>query len=216
MTAIALQPAGTAEGVHAVAGALALGPSALAWMWVRPRPVPELLRASELGFIVWQTLLRDGILRPVWGDVAIPADRAETAEIRATSAQPLVPVRAVVGRAAAVWVHTGGQRPTRIDVLVAPRARRPDPDPGRVTHECALPDRDVVVVGPLRVTTVERTAVDVARWAPAVAAASLIARLERCAGLDPGRAVRLLADLPGHPGIRQARAALAAISTGGT
>lgn len=188
--------------------------TALAWMWRQPVAVPDELHAREVGRVPWQILVRDGIARHVWGTVAIPADVPETPRIRATAVGPLVPPRGVVGRSAAVWVHTGGPRPDRIDVLVAPRARRPDPHPLRVSHESALPAGDVMAVGPLRVTTVERTAVDVARWA-GNDTALLLERLVRGACLDPGRAIRLLDALPGHRGTRDARAALVALARRG-
>lgn len=186
--------------------------TALGWLWRQPCAVPDQLHAHELGSVPWQTLVRDGIARHVWGTVAIAADLPETPDIRATAVLPLVPPRGVVGRAAAVWVHTGGPGPRRIDVLVAPRARRPDPHPLRVPHESALPGRDVVVVGPLRVTTVERTAVDVARWSGPSDAGALLERLVRCAGLDPNGALRLLDGLSGHRGTRAAREALVALA----
>ena len=185
--------------------------TALAWMWRPAVAVPDELRASEVGWVPWQILIRDGIARHVWGTLAIAADTPETPRVRATSVSPLVPARGVIGRSAAVWVHTGGPRPRRIDVLVAPRARRPDPHPQRVAHESALPAGDVVEVGPVRVTTVERTAVDVARWA-GHDAASLLERLVHGAGLDPARAIGLLGTLPGHRGTRDARTALVALA----
>jgi len=185
--------------------------TALAWMWQQPCAIPDQLHALELGAISWQTLIRDGIARHVWGAVAIPADLPETPGVRATAVRYLVPPRGVVGRATAVWVHTGGLRPGRIDVLVAPRARRPDPHPLRVPHECVLPESDVVAVGPLRVTTVERTAVDVARWSGVLDAGRLLERLVQCAGLDPSRALRLLDGLSGHRGTLAARYALVAL-----
>ena len=185
--------------------------TALAWMWRQPVGVPDELHARRVGRVLWQILIRDGIAQHVWDAVAIPADLPETPRIRATAVSWLVPPRGVVGRSAAVWVHTGGPRPGRIDVLVAPRARRPDPHPLRVAHESALPPGDVVAVGPVRVTTVERTAVDVARWA-GKDTAPLLERLVRGAGLDPARAIRLLDALPGHRGTRDARVALVALA----
>ena len=185
--------------------------TALAWLWRPPVAVPDELHATEVGWVPWQILIRDGIARHVWGAIAIAADTPETPRIRATSVSPLVPARGVIGRSAAVWVHAGGPRPGRIDVLVAPRARRPDPHPLRVAHESALASGDVVAVGPVRVTTVERTAVDVARWA-GHDAASLLERLVHGAGLDPGRALDVLDTLPGHRGARDARAALGALA----
>ena len=188
------------------------GTSALSWLCEPAPALPELLSAAELGPVTWQALIIDKIAWYVWGEVAIPADRAETPGARATATRPLVPPRAVVGRAAAVWVHTGGPRPVRIDVLVAANGRRPDPHPQRVPHECALPAADVVGVGPLRVTSVERTAVDVARWLAAEAAGPLLERLTVRAGLEPARALKLLDALPGHRGNRAARSTLDALA----
>ena len=189
-------------------------PTALEWMWRRSRAIPELLHVVELGSVPWQALIRDGIAWRVWGDVAIGADVPETPGIRATAVRPLVPTRGVVGRAAAVWVHTGGSRPGRIDVLVAPRARRPDPHPLRVPHECVLPGSHILVLGALRVTTVVRTAVDVARWSAPHDAGVLLERLVRYAALDPDEALVLLDGLPGHRGTRGAHNALVALARG--
>jgi hypothetical protein len=147
----------------------------------------------------------------VWGDLAIPADRPETPAARAAAVRPLVPARAVVGREAAVWVHTGGPRPERIDVLVAPNARRPDPHPQRVPHECEVRADEEERVGPLRVTTVERTAVDLARWGPGPEAATLLERLVDLGGLDPRGALARLDALAGHRGVHTATARLAAL-----
>lgn len=182
--------------------------TALAWMRQPPASVPERFDRQQIGPVLWQALLRDGITTHVWGDVAIPADRVETAEIRAAALEGLVPRRGVVGRAAAAWVHTGGPRPARIDVLVAPHARRPDPHPQRVPHECVLPAHDVVARGPLRVTTVERTAIDVARWSREPETTRVLERLALLGGLDPARAVDRLGELAGHRGVNEAAAAL--------
>lgn len=201
------RPAAPAPIVALPAPIVAL-PSPLAWLRPPPLVVPDVLSAPDVGPVAWQALLRDRVTRLVFGEVAIAADRPESPAVRATAALPLVPPRGVIGRAAAVWVHAGGPRPERIDVMVAANGRRPDPHPLRVPHECALPECDVVGVGPLRVTSVERTAVDVARWLPAQAATPLLARLADRAGLDPGRALGLLATLPGHRGKRVARSRL--------
>lgn len=189
--------------------------TALGWLWHGSPAVPEWFDAREVGPVLWQTLIRDGLAVPVWGHLAVPADRPPTPEVRALAVRALVPPRGVVGRASAVWVHTGGARPTRIDVLVAPQARRPDPHPQRVPHECVLPADDVVGVGPLRVTTVERTAIDVARWSRGPETGVLLARLVRLARLDPARALSRLDALPGHRGVVEARAALRAVERSG-
>lgn len=207
---MALATAPTRTGPSAPVIAL---PSPLAWLRPPPLVVPDVVSAADVGPIVWQALLRDRVTRLVFGDVAIAADRPESPAVRATAALALVPPRGVIGRAAAVWVHAGGPRPDRIDVLVRANGRRPDPHPLRAPHECALPESDVVGVGPLRVTSVERTAVDVARWLPAQAATPLLTRLADRAGLDPARALGLLAALPGHRGKRVARSRLRTLRT---
>ena len=154
--------------------------------WLRPPAVllPDAVRVDDVGPVGWQVLLRDGALEPVWADVAAPAGRPAGPAVRALAVRSLVPPRAVLGREGAVWLHTGGAVPLRFDVLVEPKVRRPSPHPVRVPHECALPESDVVRVGVVRVTTVPRTALDVARWLPERRAHELLRRLLRYAGPD--------------------------------
>ncbi|GAA2723810.1 hypothetical protein [Cellulomonas aerilata] len=182
--------------------------SALAWLVQPPAPVPDGVRASDVGPTAWQVLLHEGALHPVWGAVATPADRSPTPAVRATALRPLVPPRAVVGRAAAVWVHTGGPLPDRFDVLVEPRARRPSPHPLRVPHEVPLPDGDVVRLGDVRATTVLRTALDLARWLPEHESVPLLVRLVDHAGLDVTAALHALGGQPGQRYAERARATL--------
>ncbi len=146
--------------------------------------MPDCVRVDDVGPVTWQTLLRDGVLVPVWGDVAVPAGRPAGPDVRALAVRCLVPPRAVLGRAAAVWVHAGGPQPARFAVLVAPKVRRPSPHPARVPHECPLPAGDVVRLGDVAVTTVGRTAVDVARHLPEDEAVVLLRRLAAHTGLD--------------------------------
>jgi hypothetical protein len=183
--------------------------TALSWLHPRPVTVPDGVVADDVGVTAWQVLLRDGVLRPVWGAVATPADRSPTPAVRAAALRPLVPPRAVVGRAAAVWVHTGGPLPERFDVLVPPRARRPSPHPLRIPHESSLPAADVAGLGVVRVTTVLRTALDVARWVPRADAVPLLRRLTDHAGLDLTAAQRHLDGASGQRYVERARVTLA-------
>ncbi|WNB87351.1 hypothetical protein [Cellulomonas sp. ATA003] len=172
---------------------------------LRPGPtaLPDHVRMADVGPVGWQVLVRDGVLRPVWGDVAAPAAVPPGPHVRARAVRPLVPPRAVLGRAGAVWVHADGPVPPRFDVLVAPRVRRPAPHPLRVPHECPLPPADVVRLGGVAVTTVERTAVDVARHLPLDEAVTLLVRLAVHARLDLRAALRAAAELgPRHGGPR--------------
>lgn len=169
------------------------------WM---PRPAPDPpdeIVATDVGEPTCHALLRDGVTRVVWGDLTVPADVPLSSSLRAAAFRTLVPARAVVGRAAAVWVHTGAHPPRRVDVLVPPRSRRPDPHPRRSTHECALPDADVLDLGGIRVTTVQRTGLDVARWCPPAQALPLLVALGS-SGFDPVRARAGLARLSGYAG----------------
>ncbi|PVU81116.1 hypothetical protein DDP54_17335 [Cellulomonas sp. WB94] len=157
-------------------------------------------------------MIRDGITRLIRADLTIPADVVATPELRLASLAELVPARCVVGRQAALWVHTGAHEPLRVAVLVGPRVRRPDPHPGRTTHECELTDDDVVALGALRATAVQRTGVDLARWFPADEALRLLEPL--CdAGFDAAAALRSLDTLGGYAGVRNARDTLARIAS---
>jgi hypothetical protein len=94
-------------------------------------------------------------------------------------------------------------------VLVPPRARRPSPHPLRIPHESPLPAVDVARLGEVRVTTVARTALDVARWVPRELAVPLLRRLADDAGLDVAATVRDLDRVPGRRFADRARATLA-------
>ncbi|KQY44099.1 hypothetical protein [Cellulomonas sp. Root137] len=175
----------------------------------RPVPpvLPRTLSRADVGAAAWFGLLRDGVVRIVWGEVAIAADLADTPELRAVALAPLVPARGVVGRRAAAWVHTGSFSPVRVDVLVRTGGRRTDPHPERLAAEADLPPHDVVRVGRLRVTTVQRTGTDLARMLPRDEAVPLLTGL-REVGFDPERALEQLAELRGQRGVRLARSTL--------
>lgn len=178
-----------------------------------PRPAPPLpleILPSDVGEPTYTALVRDGVTRSVWGDLTVPSDVPVDRRLRAAAFRGLVPGRAVVGRRSAVWVHTGEHPPRRVDVLVPPRSRRPDPHPSRTTYECALPAGDVVDLGGLRVTTVQRTGLDVARWCTAADARDLLASLLR-AGFDVASAREELTRLPGYAGTLAAAAVLASL-----
>ena len=180
-----------------------------------PRPsnaeAPDRVLPDLLGAVAHRAMLRDGITLVVRGDLTIPADVAATPELRLASLAPLVPARCVVGRQAAVWVHTGAHEPQRVAVLVGPRVRRPDPHPGRTTHECELTDTDVVSLGAVRATSVQRTGLDIARWFPADQAQKLLGSLGD-AGFDAAAALRTIDALGGYAGVRDARATLARVA----
>jgi hypothetical protein len=172
-----------------------------------PTALPSIVRRQDVGAAAWHALVRDRVVRPLWGDVAVAADLDDTPALRSAALADLVPRRGVVGRCSAAWVHTGRRPPDRVDVLVASRGHRADPHPRRAAAEAALAPHDVVRVGPLAVTTVQRTGTDVARWVAAPVALVVLADL--CgAGFDPSRALDDLDAMPGQRGVRAARATL--------
>lgn len=167
-------------------------------------PLPELVRRSDVGALAWAGMCRDGTVQVLWGEVAVAAGLEVTPGMRLAAVADVVPERGVVGRASAAWVHLGGSSPSRVEVLVPPRGRRTDPDPWRSSAEAPLPAEDVLTLGRTRVTTVQRTGLDVARWVPPRAALDLLDRL--CGiGFDPSVALERLEEAAGGRGLRQAR-----------
>ncbi|WP_456825731.1 hypothetical protein [Cellulomonas sp. P5_E12] len=169
--------------------------------------LPRTVSRDDVGAAAWFGLLRDGVVRIVWGEVAIAADLVDTPELRALAVASLVPARGVLGRRTATWVHTGCFPPDRVEVLVRAGGRRTDPHPARIAAEAVLAPVDVVRVGGLRATSVQRTGIDVARMLPPDDALPLLRALQDV-GLDPERAREHLASLRGYRGIRQADATL--------
>ncbi|WP_456788258.1 hypothetical protein [Cellulomonas sp. P5_C5] len=169
--------------------------------------LPRTVTRDDVGAAAWFGLLRDGVVRVVWGDVAIAADLPDTPELRAAALAPLVPARGVIGRRTAAWVHTGRYPPVRVEVLVRTGERRTDPHPARVAAEANLLPTDVVRVGEHRATSVQRTGIDIARMLPTVDAVPTLHALV-AVGFEPTRALDRLAGLRGHRGIRQAYSTL--------
>jgi hypothetical protein len=169
----------------------------LAWRW-------------ELSAAEWTGMLLDRARTPIWEDVAVCTGHEVTPGLRLAALSDLVPQRGVVGRTAAAWVHAGGPRPTKVDVLVPPGVRRPDPHPLRSAAEGPLPDEDVLDLGPGRVTTVQRTGVDVARFAAPGDTVRLLVGLLPL-GFDPYAALAGLRELRGGRGVQRARTLVTAL-----
>lgn len=120
-------------------------------------------------------------------DVALPRGVVATPALRAAALADRVPRRAVLARAAAVWVHLGGAPPARVDVAWSDRLR----------------PRDVQRIGGLRVTALHRTALDVLAHEPPDVAGPLLHRLV-AAGVSPDRLRVELAAAAGRRGVRSA------------
>ena len=173
----------------------------------RPVALPETLRRTDVGAAAWWGLRADGVVRLLWGEVAMAADLTETPQRRAAAIADLVPARGVVGGHSAVWLHTGRFPPRRVDVLVPARGRRADPHPLRVTAEATFGPDDVQQLGAVRATTIQRTGIDLCRHLPPEEALHLLRPLLDT-GFDSGAALRQLDRLGGHRGVLRAREVL--------
>ncbi|GAA4625020.1 hypothetical protein [Cellulomonas oligotrophica] len=179
---------------------------------LRPVPVrlPDVVHRDDLSQLAWVGLHRDGLLEPLWGDAAATAGDVPDDRRRALALARLVPARGTVGRLAAAWVHTGLLPPDHVDVLVPSGGRRTDPHPLRRAAEAVLDERDVLVVAGVRVTTVLRTGVDVARWVPEGAAVPALRALV-AVGLRTDAALAELGRFTGHRGVARAARLLAGL-----
>lgn len=183
---------------------------------LRPLPTvqapftPQSLGTSAQG---WTTLVRDGDIVEVRPGFAVGPGTAITAALRALSLDEVVPEGVVVGRASAAWVHTGHGAGRRVCVLYAPGRHRPR-DVGRleVCQATVRPweiDAFPTSASTLKVTTLARTAMDVATWCSPEESAELLAHLVT-AGLDIDDALHRLDLVASWRGAETARARLLA------
>lgn len=176
---------------------------ALEWLTLRePRPVCELVDPPR----DLRALVLDGVVVEVWPGRLRATDLGVTPRDRARAVRADVPRGAVVARRSALWVHTGSFRPATVEVAGAGRRSS---TPRAQVHADELGPADVVDVGGVAVTSRERTAVDLARWAPADAVEAWLACLAR-AGLRVDVVAALLEAAAGRPGVVRARAVLEA------
>lgn len=165
---------------------------------LRPPP-PRLavaVTAEEVGGAgALRAMVLDGALRTFGGGVCAPPHETHTASHRALTLLAHLHARTVIGRASAVWVHAGGPCPRTVQVLYAPDRHRPPPRHGRDSHQATLCPDDVCYLGPVPVTTPERTAVDVAMYAEREEAHEQLTRLVRARVVDPDAVVARLTTL---------------------
>ncbi|MFJ1510476.1 hypothetical protein [Cellulosimicrobium funkei] len=211
-------PAAPTVPDHAVpARSTGLGPAAaLAHLLRVEEPEVGLLVAPEDvgGSAAFQELVRSGALRRLWGDVAAPASVPVTPTLRALAVRDLVPRGTVLAGAAAAWVLCGSAPPRVLDVVHPPGRHRPPPHQGRAARQAhVLRDETNLVAGVL-VTSVLRTALDVASRCEPVQALSTLRRLEAVCGLDARTAARSLELRHRWPGRAQARRTLALLLAG--
>lgn len=174
----------------------------------RPEHRLDPFRPAQAGADEVRILLRDGLVRPVVGDVVASCDAPSDRWLRARSARLLIPSHAeprVVGFASAAWVLTGlPGPPARLEVLVPPGQRRPAGEflRGRQT---GLAAQEVTELFGLAITTPVRTAADVARDLAPLPALELLHHLGSIAGVRPGQVLRQLSRMRYARGAAQAR-----------
>jgi len=140
--------------------------------------VPRIVRAKHVGGrLAWQVLLRDGVLSALTDDAAVLAGSPVSAQTRAAALSGRVPPRAVVVGATALWVYCGGPLDTDLNLAYRSAVFRL----GAESHD----------VAGVRVTTPERTALDLAARLPRSAAIAAAVALAR-SGADLGGALGLL------------------------
>ena len=139
---------------------------------LRPRPTQPILGrlGDEEAFLLRVVELDERIFVTVMGG-RVPRDLVATPCDRAVALVDYVPPYAVLTDDGALWVHAGGPAPQHLTVNL----------PGRVgarpvvaVRRGRLPRWDVVTIAGMRCTSLERTAVDLARTAPPVQAVQAV------------------------------------------
>jgi hypothetical protein len=184
-------------------------PAVVSALLAPPRERPAIVRPPDVGGrIAWDLLVRDGALRVVVDDAAVPARTPVTPQTRAAVLGPRVPARAVVTGPTAAWVYCGGAVPERLHLAHRSGTHRPEvwafatvwSGPGLVA--------DSVRLGGVLVTTLERTALELALRLPPEHALGLLRRLQT-AGADLAATRRALERRTRVPGRPRARLVLA-------
>ncbi|QJW36875.1 hypothetical protein [Cellulosimicrobium protaetiae] len=161
------------------------------------------------GPAAFQALVRSGALRRVWGDVAAPVRVPDTPTLRALAVRAVVPRGTVLAGAAAAWVLCGAPAPRTLDLLHPPGRHRPPPHPGRAPRQAQVLRDETVLVAGVLVTSVQRTALDVATRAGTDDALATLRLLREVCGLDVKAAARSLELRHRWPGRPRARDRLA-------
>jgi hypothetical protein len=178
-------------------------------MAVRVEAAPVVVRPEHVGgAVAWADLIRCGALVRVREDVAVRPTTALTPAVRARSLAHVVPARTVVGGTTAAWVHCGFPAPARVEVVYPLGVHRPSPRPGLVSRQSALLRTETVLFGTVLVTSVERTAVDLACLTDPEVAGPAVRALVEHSGLDVRSALRLLDRRTRRTGRPRARALL--------
>lgn len=129
--------------------------------------LPPVLSPADLPEVELNAALLDGEVFRV-GDAYSPVDEIVGVRHRAAAVSIGLPPRLIAEQLSAAWVWGAiTLAPTRHQYCVQVGARvRPPGVAWMTVREVVLTDTDLAVVGPLRLTTPVRTAVDLARFSP--------------------------------------------------
>lgn len=169
-------------------------------------------------------LCAEGALVWVAGEVYLPVDVAGTAQARREALALLVPRGATVTMGTAVWCRGGPGLPwaagpqedpsrPRIELLVRTGSSPRSLPPLVRTRQCDVAADQVELLGPLRVATGARTAVDLARWGEGPQDDEALVWLWE-SGVTLRQAGAVLRRQRRTPGVRRARTVLSAVRQG--
>jgi hypothetical protein len=150
------------------------------------------------------------VVRPFRG-VYIPAAQAQDVAVRAAALAPLLPKGAAVARSAAAWLHGFDVRvpgthtaPPPLEVVV-PTGFVPPRRAGLRAYAALLPDGDVVDLDGVLVTSLPRTAVDIARYIPPFMALAGLDAMARAGRIDTAELTKHLERWTGERYVARAR-----------
>ena len=157
-----------------------------------------------------QGLIDTGVVRRVIRGVLVDASIDESRDVRCAALSLVVPAHVIICRSTAAWLwgveaYEPETRGSLAPECVVPHHLSRQRRAGVRTYEARIDAGDIADVSGIRVTTPERTAVDLLRWLRRPFALSAVDALAH-AGLVDSRIVRRrVARLAGYPGVRQAR-----------
>ncbi|GAA2111512.1 type IV toxin-antitoxin system AbiEi family antitoxin domain-containing protein [Actinomadura alba] len=163
--------------------------------------------------------VRDGILVPITRGAYLRPDQIGSLEARASVISRLLPPHTVVARRTAAWLWGLDVLPPGVDAarwpveLVVPPDHTPPRRPGIEVRLSQLPPDEITEVSGVRVTSMERTAMDCGRWLPRLEAVAAVDQFLRW-NVDPGRLGEMAARLAGERNARLLRRVLAAADRG--
>ncbi len=158
-----------------------------------------------------QCLIDSGVVRRVIRGVLLDGTIDESREIRCAALSLVVPPHVVICRSTAAWLwgveaYEPEKRGSLALECIVPHHLARQRRPGVRTYEAHINPRDVTYLNGIRVTTPERTAVDLLRWLRRPFALGAVDAMAHADLVETVKLRRRVAALTRYPGARQARA----------